>query len=58
MPAKTQSSSSERFANPWKDMLNADTLSLKEIVTALQWGAPSDRLTPEIKRALAETYRE
>jgi hypothetical protein len=46
-----------RFPNPWKDILNNDTLSVREVIMAIQWGAPSNRLTPEIRDGLDECWR-
>lgn len=54
MQPKTQYSWNSRFDNPWKDRLQNKTLTLRDIVAALQWGAPADRLTSEIKEALQQ----
>jgi hypothetical protein len=59
MASTSQEIWSKKFDNPWKELLpKKEKLSLREIVSTLQWGAPIDALSPEILEALEAAFRE
>lgn len=58
MPVEIHGFWDRSFDNPWKELWpKKDKLTLRDIVKALQWGAPIDRVSAEIMAALDEAYR-
>ena len=52
---------SRKVPNPWSDLctVNGDRLGLmgaRTLIMAMQWGAPSSRLTPEARQLLDDYF--
>jgi hypothetical protein len=57
MPVESRDLWKRQFPNPWKELLpKKESLTLREIVAALRWGAEIDALSPEVRSALEDVY--